>query len=633
MLSPEAGLGSGPGLRMSHYSIEQALLTPLHPHTEQVISKDDTFKCLSSIKDAHQEGGRTLSSVAISSVECSDPLLSNLFQEACDGPSGQDALIAVPLPLQDALDITTSYSVFNTQYNIESSQYHLGGNGSELAAVGVPVPISFEIREEEDGLVTDPPAGEEGRRAVLARTWTEELAELRATARLADTEIVCAGGLTVAAHKLVLAAASPFLAQCLVQLDTEERSSLVLPDFSLGEVEEFLDLIYLRSQIITSGSLLQFLNQSFVTEEIEEESVKCEDKVKKLPVEVKMEDGQGQDNIENIQNKDDKDEESTKKSRNPHTCNTCGKTFKLGRILKEHMNLHNDPLYSCEYSECKRKFHLKANLKAHIDVVHLKKKKIPCLVCGKFFYNQSTLRSHMEHHNTDRHVCEHCSSCFSSSKSLKDHIKFKHSNPDFLPKCTICHKTYSTPQNLKSHFSRVHMQEKKHVCSNCGKAFFEKSELDFHISSHNPIDRNIECDVCKLFFKNKKTLYYHKQRTHDPKKKIHICYQCGKSYSDSHYLNRHLESHGQKSSYCKTCGKAFQSDEKVKAHQRKVHEKWRKSEEYDKPCILCVKKFLNFGSMKRHLKDVHKLSTSDANALLVEKYQLDPKKHRMKEFI
>ena len=53
--------------------------------------------------------------MAISSVECSDPLLSNLFQEACDGPSGQDALIAVPLPLQDALDITTSYSVFNTQ--------------------------------------------------------------------------------------------------------------------------------------------------------------------------------------------------------------------------------------------------------------------------------------------------------------------------------------------------------------------------------------------------------------------------------------------------------------------------------------------------------------------------------------
>ena len=50
--------------------------------------------------------------MAISSVECSDPLLSNLFQEECDGPSG---LIAVPLPLQDALDITTGYSVFNTQ--------------------------------------------------------------------------------------------------------------------------------------------------------------------------------------------------------------------------------------------------------------------------------------------------------------------------------------------------------------------------------------------------------------------------------------------------------------------------------------------------------------------------------------
>ena len=91
-----------------------------------------------------------------------------------------------------------------------------------------------------------------------------------------------------------------------------------------------------------------------------------------------------------------------------------------------------------------------------------------------------------------------------------------------------------------------------------------------------------------------------------------------------------MESHGQKSSFCKTCGKAFQSEQKVKAHVRKVHEKWRKSNDLEKPCALCNKKFASFGSMKRHLKDVHKLSNIEANTILLERFNLDPKKHRMK---
>jgi hypothetical protein len=67
----------------------------------------------------------------------------------------------------------------------------------------------------------------------------------------------------------------------------------------------------------------------------------------------------------------------------------------------------------------------------------------------------------------------------------------------------------------------------------------------------------------------------------------------------------------------------------VKAHVRKVHEKWRRSQESEKPCALCNKKFPNFGSMKRHLKDVHKLSVAEANTILIERFSLDPKKHRI----
>ena len=74
------------------------------------------------------------------------------------------------------------------------------------------------------------------------------------------------------------------------------------------------------------------------------------------------------------------------------------------------------------------------------------------------------------------------------------------------------------------------MQEKKFVCPECGKSFFEKAQLEAHLSSHNVRENEYQCDVCKLKFKSKKTLYYHKKRTHNPDNKIHICYQCGKSY-------------------------------------------------------------------------------------------------------
>lgn len=46
-------------------------------------------------------------------------------------------------------------------------------------------------------------------------------------------------------------------------------------------------------------------------------------------------------------------------------------------------------------------------------------------------------------------------------------------------------------------------------------------------------------------------------------------------------------------------------------------------------CVECNKTFVNFASMKRHLKEIHKMTTTEANSVLVEKFHLDPKKHKM----
>ena len=422
-------------------------------------------------------------------------------------------------------------------------------------------------------------------------------------------------------------------------MSDDENVKIILPDFSYEDVKKFLDTIYLNNS--ADGCLLQqYLNKIDHAHSRQivcdpHDYVKHEEKVKKLPVEIKMEASTEiqeatkkfqLDDLELISLDDDNNSSAKKTS---FECSQCGKVFKKRRILRSHMNIHKEPKYFCDFEGCDKKFRLKANLKAHQDVVHLKCKPINCDKCDKQFYNQSQLRSHMEHHDSDKHVCEHCSNSFSCSKTLKEHIKFKHSDSETRPVCTVCHKVFSTPQNLKSHFSRVHMQEKKFVCPECGKSFFEKAQLEAHLSSHNVRENEYQCDVCKLKFKSKKTLYYHKKRTHNPDNKIHICYQCGKSYADSHHLNRHLDTHGQKSSFCKTCGKAFQSEEKVKAHVRKVHEKWRRQNDVPIMCALCDKYLSNFTSMKRHLKEVHKLSNYESNSILIEKFKLDPQKHKI----
>lgn len=617
--------------------------------------------------------GHTLSSVRLQAVGCPDPaMLSNIFQDA---PSMAIAeTLIVPLP--DAIDITdqivpaSSYMDNSTSFlaNVSSQSFPsiISPSGNDVDVPPLTHALNYHTTHTTTSttvstlLKTD--SGDERRLSVLARTWTESLTGYLSSGRWADVEIRCGeGGETrFSCHRMLLAAASPFLARCLRTVPgQEEVTSLMLPDFTVDEVAEFLQTIYLqwRGQPVEPDTLLGFLADQPVKDNVDEEKVKFEEKViKKMPVEVKMEEACGTDYFNNIfenddsvsakydleengQRKSDSNKAIVKTNRKrpgPHKCEKCGKTFKLQRILKEHMFLHGEPRYECTYKSdgCERKFHLKANLKAHIDVIHLKKKNIPCEICGKLFYNHTHLRNHMEHHNTEKHICEHCSSSFSCTKSLRDHIKFKHTSVENLPNCSICNKTYSTPQNLKNHFARVHLQERKYVCSECGRQFYEKAELDIHTSVHNPKDQNIECDICKLMFKNNKTLYYHKKRSHDPEGKKHVCYVCGKCFNDSHFLNRHMESHQGKLCLCKQCGKGFASEHKVKVHIQKVHEKWRRKEEPDKPCPLCAnvrceKKFPTWGGMKRHLKDVHKMSVMEANTLLIKRFRLDPKKHRM----
>ena len=294
--------------------------------------------------------------------------------------------------LQDSL-----YSVYNPQYQFVP----------DISSVTVAVSAVPELYQLQEDTVTltipdqeDQPGCEDYRLAVLARTWTTDLARYLESQLWTDTDIRCAGGETLSAHRVMLAAASPLLASCLnTSLELEERATILIPDFSYQEVKDFLEIVYLsgREESSSYSNLLEFLTQ-FECSDISEiktaektDKVEQEEKVKKFPEEVKME--VSQENNSASTSSEKKAESSQPEKKGNHTCDKCGKTFKLVRVLKEHMNIHGEPKFHCDFKDCNRKFHLKANLKAHRDVVHLKCKTIPCEICGKMFYNQANLRS------------------------------------------------------------------------------------------------------------------------------------------------------------------------------------------------------------------------------------------------
>ena len=106
-------------------------------------------------------------------------------------------------------------------------------------------------------------------------------------------------------------------------------------------------------------------------------------------------------------------------------------------------------------------------------------------------------------------------------KLMKDQIKIK---------CEICDKEFKTKNGLKNHFNITHDLEKEHHCNICQKAFNILNQLTTHMKV-----------------------------VHSKNKKHHKCDSCGKEYSQTGHLNRHINAihNSQKDHKCDSCGKSF----------------------------------------------------------------------------
>ncbi|XP_030648941.1 histone H4 transcription factor-like [Chanos chanos] len=157
------------------------------------------------------------------------------------------------------------------------------------------------------------------------------------------------------------------------------------------------------------------------------------------------------------------------------------------------------------------------------------------------FANNTKFFDHIRRQTTmegQRFQCSHCFKRFATERLLRDHMR-NHVNHY---KCPLCDMTCPSPSSLRNHIKFRHSNEKPYSCDYCDYSCKNQIDLRKHLDTHSS-EPAYRCDYsnCDYTTRSLHSMKSHYKRIHEgdytPRYKCHVCEQC---FTRGNNLTSHL---------------------------------------------------------------------------------------------
>ena len=171
--------------------------------------------------------------------------------------------------------------------------------------------------------------------------------------------------------------------------------------------------------------------------------------------------------------------------------------------------------------------------------------------------------------------------------------------------CDVCGKSFLCVRYLLNHKKRLHVGDKAHQCTECGKMFRLKQTLSEHMEIH--ISKEYECGECGKHFRHyrsyRRHIKAHKETEPFP------CPRCGKRYKNKKSAEPHMKACQEKdnSPSVSSTGNFHNTDAPFNPA---VLPPWRNAFHYHMPDVLTT------GAMSQKYEAANVLATGLANQMM-----------------
>lgn len=314
------------------------------------------------------------------------------------------------------------------------------------------------------------------------------------------------------------------------------------------------------------------------------------------------------------------------------TCNVCFSKFFSKEMMSDHKKICVPPpgVNSCNF--CDKLFTDISSLEFHTRIFHPQSQIadtditstnqedtiedtnsiFKCVHCERVYYSDRSLKHHMKlKHTTDEAVeCLQCGKICNNKYYLASHTKIVHTD-NFWSKCDYCEKQFKSKRNIRRHIEYTHLGMQRYKCIECETLFKEKRSLRKHVrTKHSESTAFPQCHLCQKRFESAKSCKIHLKLVHSFNMNTHPCHLCSVSFNAFDALKIHLQtSHlAEDEIYkCEECNVVFKGQEKFEQHNDLYHVNLVPNikQKVLPRCIICMKDFSTRKTLKRHIKKFH----------------------------